>query len=60
MQSPKFYTGRFINEADDAAERRVAVIGKKVASQLFPGIDDPVGKVIDDQRRRIFCGRSDR
>ncbi len=47
MQSPKFYTGRFINEADDAAERRVAVIGKKVASQLFPGIDDPVGKVID-------------
>ena len=47
MQSPKFYNGRFINEADESAERRVAVIGKKVAAQLFPNIGDPTGKTID-------------
>lgn len=47
MLVPKLYVGRFINEADVAAERRVVVIGKKVANQLFPGIDDPTGRIID-------------
>lgn len=47
MQNPKFYYGRFINEADESSERRVAVIGKKVATQLFPSVEDPTGKVID-------------
>lgn len=47
MQNPKFYYGRFINEADESSERRVAVIGKKVATQLFPAVEDPTGKVID-------------
>ena len=47
MLEPKLYNGRFINDADVVGERRVAVIGKKVASQLFPGIEDPTGRVID-------------
>lgn len=47
IQLPRFYCGRFINEADDNAERRVAVIGKKVATQLFPGREDPTGETID-------------
>lgn len=47
IQNPKIFSGRFINEADDSSERRVAVIGKKVASQLYPGIDSPEGRMID-------------
>lgn len=47
IQNPRIYSGRFINEADNAAERRVVVIGKKVASQLFPGEENPEGKVMD-------------
>ena len=34
---PKLYEGRFINEADVQKERKVALVGKKVAGQLFPG-----------------------
>lgn len=47
MLVPKYYCGRFINEADVAGERRVAVIGKKVANQLFPGEDEPLGRMIN-------------
>lgn len=47
MLVPRLYAGRFINEADVAAERRVAVVGKKVATQIFPGIDNPVGKLVE-------------
>lgn len=47
MLEPRLYCGRFINRADVAAERRVALIGKKVANKLFPGIDDPSGSVIE-------------
>lgn len=47
MQVPKFYCGRYINDADVAGERKVAVIGKKVANQLFPGDEKPIGKMID-------------
>lgn len=43
---PMFFNGRFINEADLAGERRVAVIGKKVASTLYPGVDNPTGNLI--------------
>lgn len=32
---PIIYEGRFINEADDANSRKVCVIGKKVAEELF-------------------------
>lgn len=47
MLEPKLYSGRFINEADIAGERRVAVIGKKVASNLFPGEEDVIGRVFE-------------
>lgn len=47
IQNPMIYSGRFINEMDNSNERRVAVIGKKVANQLYPGIDSPEGKIID-------------
>lgn len=44
---PLLFEGRFINEADEAGERKVAVIGKKVATQLFPSGEDPLGKNAD-------------
>ncbi len=40
---PTIDSGRFINTADNQQQRKVAVIGKKVANELFPGIDSPVG-----------------
>jgi predicted permease len=40
--------GRFFAETDDAAHRRVAIINRTFANQLFPG-EDPLGKrLIDD------------
>lgn len=47
MLEPKLYSGRFVNEADVRDERRVVVVGKKVAGQLFPGVDNPVGRLIE-------------
>ncbi len=47
MLQPKMYSGRFINEADEANERRVAVVGKKVITQLFPDNDSPLGELIN-------------
>ena len=47
MLEPRLYDGRFINEADVASERRIAVIGKKVADRLYPGDESPIGKIID-------------
>lgn len=44
---PKLYEGRFVNEADVQNERKVAVIGKKVAGQLFPDGSSPIGKMIE-------------
>lgn len=44
---PKLYSGRFVNEADEMGERRVVVIGKKVATQLFPDGTDPIGRVVE-------------
>lgn len=44
VMAPTLFSGRFINDADVTAERKVAVIGKKVADQLFPGQPDPVGE----------------
>ena len=44
---PRLYEGRFINESDVSGERRVAVIGKKVASQLFPDGSSPLGKLVE-------------
>jgi len=47
MFLPKYYCGRFINESDVSGERRVAAIGKKVANQLFPGVEEPLGRIIE-------------
>lgn len=44
---PNLYHGRFVNEADMVGERRVAVIGKKVAAQLFPGVEAPLGQLVE-------------
>ncbi len=43
VQAPKIYYGRFINEMDVKASRRVCVLGKKIAKELFGDID-PCGK----------------
>lgn len=42
---PIIYEGRFINENDDHNERKVCVIGKRVAGDLF-GQESPIGKYI--------------
>lgn len=43
---PIIFEGRFINDADDANYRKVCVIGKEVALELF-GSDKAVGHEID-------------
>ncbi|MCC8038319.1 MAG: ABC transporter permease [Bacteroidales bacterium] len=42
---PRIVEGRFINATDDAQVRKVAVIGRTVADNLFPG-ESPLGKHI--------------
>lgn len=42
---PKINAGRFINEADQNTERKVAAIGINVANKLFPG-QDPIGQFV--------------
>lgn len=42
---PIIYEGRFINDNDDYNERKVCVIGKRVATDLF-GSESPIGKYI--------------
>lgn len=42
---PIINEGRFINNGDVSAERKVAVVGKDVATSLF-GNDSPIGKYI--------------
>lgn len=43
---PNIESGRFINDADERMQRKVAVVGKKVANELFPGVESPVGRMI--------------
>lgn len=42
---PKIYEGRFINDADNARSRKVCVVGKKAADELF-GNESGIGKDI--------------
>ena len=42
---PIIYSGRVLNEADEANARKVALIGKDLAAQLF-GTENPIGKMI--------------
>lgn len=44
INEPKIYAGRYVNAADVSNERKVASIGKKVASELFPDDPEPLGK----------------
>lgn len=43
---PKMFSGRFINESDQANARKVAVVGKNIADEIFPGMD-PVGEFVN-------------
>lgn len=45
IQQPLIYDGRYINEQDDQDERKVCVLGKKVAGDLF-GFDSPLGEFV--------------
>ena len=42
----KIIYGRFINDVDMTRKRKVCVIGTQVWKDLFPGGEDPTGKVI--------------
>lgn len=42
----KILFGRFVNEVDMLHKRKVCIIGTQVWKDLFPGGDDPTGKVI--------------
>ncbi len=43
IMTPVIMEGRFLNHSDVSSERKVAVLGKNVATSLF-GADSPVGK----------------
>lgn len=45
IQQPLIYEGRYINEQDDQSERKICVLGKKVAGDLF-GHESPLGKYV--------------
>lgn len=45
IMNPVIYEGRFINQSDVAARRKVAVIGRNLANELFPG-ESPVGEYV--------------
>lgn len=40
---PVIYSGRFINELDESDNKKVVVVGKNIANELF-GNEDPIGK----------------
>lgn len=45
IYTPIIYEGRFINEADVALQRKVCVVGRQLAGELF-GQESPVGRDI--------------
>ncbi len=46
INKPVIYEGRFINESDQSNERKVCVLGKRVAAELF-GTESPIGKFVE-------------
>ncbi len=46
MQIPIMYSGRTLNNSDVNGYRKVAVLGKNVADELF-GNDNPIGKFVE-------------
>lgn len=45
INKPVIYEGRFINASDAVGDRKVCVLGKRVASELF-GSGSPIGKFV--------------
>lgn len=43
---PHIESGRFLNMVDDQQERKVAVVGKKIVNELYPGNPSPLGETI--------------
>ncbi len=46
IEAPEIRYGRFLNDIDMQQGRKVCVIGKKIYETLFPGKQDPCGKMI--------------
>ncbi len=46
IETPKLRYGRYITDSDNAAGRKVCVLGKKVYTNLFPSGEDPCGERI--------------
>ena len=46
VSNPRLKAGRVINDIDIAQERKVCIIGSRIAEELFPGEDDICGKRI--------------
>ncbi len=46
IETPKLMYGRYISDTDNAQERKVCVIGKKIYNELFPEGGDPCGQRI--------------
>ena len=46
VEAPSLMYGRYLNDSDNAQERKVCVIGKSVYTNLFPEGGDPCGKRI--------------
>jgi putative ABC transport system permease protein len=46
IETPKLMYGRYISDADNAQERKVCVLGKRVYNELFPEGGDPCGQRI--------------
>lgn len=47
VENPKLSLGRYIQSSDIKDYRKVCVIGKKVATNLFPNGTNPIGKYIE-------------
>ena len=47
--------GSFLPRADDGSEKQVAILGRKIKDELFPG-ENPLGKrvLVDDRRFRVI------
>ena len=46
IDASKMIKGRYINDIDISEERKVCVIGERVAEVMFPKNEDPIGKTI--------------
>ena len=46
IETPRMTYGRWLNDSDNAQERKVCVLGKNVYTNLFPEGGDPVGQRI--------------